>query len=125
MSQLFIHVPAPHPVRPLVKVCRLLVGGIFVSLVAWAAVSAEQLFKDAQKAERAGQTSRAYVLYAEAAAADPTNVSYWERAQALRPMASLLKDAERPANPLPADRIDRTLFGSIAEQDLDQARKPL
>ena len=69
MSQLFIHVPAPHPVRPLVKVCRLLVCGISASFVAWAAVSAEQLFKDAQKAERAGQTSRAYVLYAEAAAA--------------------------------------------------------
>jgi general secretion pathway protein D len=96
-----------------------------VSLLAWAAVSAEQLFKDAQKAERAGQTTRAYVLYAEAAAADPANFSYWERAQALRPMASLLKDAERPATPLPAERIDRTLFGSIADQDLDQARKPL
>ncbi len=90
-----------------------------------APVTAEQLFKDAQKAERAGQTTRAYVLYSEAAAADPTNVTYWERAQALRPMAMLLKDAERPANKLPSDKIDPTLFGSITERDLDQARRPL
>ena len=94
--------------------------------MAWAApVPAEQLFKDAQKAERAGQILRAYVLYAEAAAADPSNFTYWERAQALRPTASLLKDSEHPATALPADKIDRTLFGSIADQDADRARKPL
>ncbi len=107
------------------KVCRLLICGILAFCPAWAApVSAEQLFKDAQKAERAGQILRAYVLYAEAAAADPTNVDYWEKAQALRPIASLLKASE-PAAELPADQIDKTLFGSIPDKDLDQARKPL
>jgi general secretion pathway protein D len=91
--------------------------------MAWA-VTPEQLYKDAQKAERAGQLLRAYVLYSEAAAADPTNVDYWEHAQTLRPIASLLKDSEHPPA-LPADQIDRTLFGNIAEQDVDKARKPL
>jgi len=109
-----------------VKLYRLPVCWLFVCLMAHgAAITAEQLFKDAQKAERAGQTSRAYVLYSEAAAADPTNVTYWERSQALRPMAMLMKDAERPAKELPSDKIDSTLFGSIAGRDLDQARKPL
>ncbi len=42
--------------------------------MAWTApATAEQLFKDAQKAERAGQILRAYVLYSQAAAADPAN----------------------------------------------------
>jgi type II secretory pathway component GspD/PulD (secretin) len=35
-----------------------------------------------------------------------------------------LKDSEH-APALPDDQIDRTLFGNIAEQDLDKARKPL
>jgi general secretion pathway protein D len=108
-----------------VKVCRLLICAIFPLCAAWAGVTAEQLFKDAQKAERAGQILRAYVLYAEAAAADPTNVDYWEKAQALRPMASLLKDSEHPPTEISADKIDRTLFGDIAEQDVEKARKPL
>lgn len=89
------------------------------------AVSADQLFQQAQRAERAGQTVQAYLLYAQAAAADPSNLAYWERAQALRPMASLLKETQAPAPDLSGDKIDRTLFGSISDQELDQARKPL
>ena len=87
-------------------------------------IPAEQLFKDAKKAERAGQLVKAYLLYAEAAAADPTNVDYWEKVQTLRPIASLMKDTEHPPE-LPADKMDKTLFGSIPETELDQARKPL
>jgi hypothetical protein len=93
--------------------------------VAWAAVTAEQLYKDAQQAERAGQTARAYVLYAQAAAADPANLSYWERAQALRPIASLLKQTAPPDAGFSPDKIDPTLFGTITDHELDQARKPL
>jgi general secretion pathway protein D len=126
MCQLFIHARAAPVVRPRVKVCRLLICGILSLCVAWAAdpIPAEQLFKDAKKAERAGQLVKAYLLYAEAAAADPTNVDYWEKVQALRPIASLMKDSEHPPD-LPADKMDKTLFGSIPETDLDQARKPL
>ena len=88
----------------------------------WGAVSADQLFEQARKAEHAGQTVRAYLLYAQAAAADPSNVAYWERAQALRPMASLMKESEPAA---PSAPLDTTLFGSISDQELEQARKPL
>ena len=92
-----------------------------------AATPAEQLFQQAQKAERAGEVVKAYLLYAQAAAADPTNTGYWSHAQALRPAASLLEPS--PPKPLstdlPSDKIDRTLFGSIRAGDLEAARKPM
>lgn len=121
---MFIHAWNSPPVRSLVKAYRLLLG-IAVCSLACAGPSAEQLFKDAQKAERAGQIVHAYLLYSQAAAADPANFTYWERAQALRPMAALMKDAERPPNDLPADKIDKTLFGSVSDREIDQARQPL
>jgi general secretion pathway protein D len=111
-----------------VKFCRLLICAILVCLCALPAGSAdkaEQLFKAAQKAEHDGHITQAYVLYAQAAAADPNNFSYWQHAENLRPMASLMKDNERTPTGLPADQVDQTLFGSIADRDLDQARKPL
>ena len=103
---------------------RFLVWALAACSVAWAGPTAEQLFKDAQKAERAGETTRAYVLYAEAAAADPRNLTYWQRAQALRPVASLLKPAVPPQDS-PSEPMDPALFGRITEDDLAQARKPL
>jgi general secretion pathway protein D len=94
-----------------------------------AAPTAEQLFHQAQKAERDGQVVKAYLLYTEAAAADPTNIDYWSRAQALRPAASLMDPSPpKPADllvGLSSDKIDHTLFGRITEADLEQARKPL
>jgi len=86
--------------------------------------TAEQLFHEAQKAERAGEIVKAYLFYSEAAAADPTNITYWTRAQALRPAASLL-DPTPPKVEFPSDKIDRTLFGNITGADLEEARKPL
>ncbi len=37
----------------------------------------------------------------------------------------MLKDAQQPAAPLPADKVDSTLFGNIGEKDLDRSRTPL
>lgn len=105
-------------------VCRLFCV-LLVAILAGGADNAALLFQQAQKAERAGQITRAYLLYAEAAAADPKNLVYWERAQALRPMASLLKETQPLPKDLAPEKVDRTLFGSISDQDLDQARKPL
>jgi general secretion pathway protein D len=103
-----------------VVACCSLAG---LSLVA--ASQAEQLFHQAQKAERGGEIVKAYVLYAQAAAADPTNIDYWSHAQALRPAASLI-DPSPPKPPgFPSDKVDRTLFGTITEADLDETRKPL
>ena len=105
---------------------RLCVPAVCVVLIApllWSAPTAEQLYQEARQAERSGQTVRAYVLYAQAAAADPRNLVYWERAQALRPMASLLKQGSAPD--LSSEKIDGTVFGSITDEELEQARKPL
>ncbi len=100
--------------------CFMLACGLLA-----AASTAEQLFHQAQKAERDGELVKAYLLYAEAAAADPTNIDYWSRAQALRPAASLI-DATPPQAPVFAsDKIDRTLFGSITNAELEEARQPL
>ncbi len=90
-----------------------------------AASKAEQLFHQAQKAEHDGQIVKAYILYAEAAAADPTNLDYWSHAQTLRPTASLMEASPPKLPELPSDKIDRTLFGNISNADLEDARKPL
>ena len=91
----------------------------------YAASTAEQLFRQAQKAEHDGQIVKAYLLYAEAAAADPTNIDYWGRAQALRPAASLIEPSPPKVPDISSDRLDRTLFGSISNSELEQTRQPL
>jgi general secretion pathway protein D len=131
---------AAKSVNPLVKVCRNTGWRVsafcvfaclsFACIQIEASTPAEQLFQQAQKAERAGEVVKAYLLYAQAAAADPTNTGYWAHAQALRPAASLV-EASPPKYPLsnsadlPSDKIDRTLFGNIGEADLEAARKPM
>ena len=111
------------------KLCSSIVFRVLAWTLACAVLNAaspaEQLFHQAQKAERAGEIVKAYLLYAEAAAADPTNADYWSHAQALRPAASLV-DASPPKMPeLSSDKVDRTLFGTITDQELEEARKPL
>ncbi len=110
------------------KVCRsiaFLLITCCASTLLGAASTAEQLFHQAQKAEHDGEIVKAYVLYAEAAAADPTNIDYWSRAQALRPAASLIDPSPPKPPEFPSDKIDRTLFGNITEADLEETRKPL
>jgi len=120
-----LHARAPVAVNPLVKVRRSIV---FLLIACWplsAASQAEQLFHQAQKAEHDGEIVKAYVLYAQAAAADPTNIDYWSHAQALRPAASLIDPSPPQPPEFPSDKIDRTLFGTITNAELEEARKPL
>jgi general secretion pathway protein D len=123
-----MHAKPSNLVKRLVKFCRsigLAAGFVMIlGTLARAGATAEQLFDQAKKAEHDGQTVRAYILYAEAAAADPTNYSYWERAQALRPMATLLNTSEKLPNPSPSD-TDPTLFARISDAELAEARRPL
>jgi general secretion pathway protein D len=125
-----LHAGGTCHVNPLVKLCRGVVGrafacSVFVCLQLAAATPAEQLFHQAQKAEHDGEIVKAYLLYAEAAAADPTNISYWDHAQALRPAASLMEASPPKLAEFPSDKIDRTLFGHIGAADLEAARRPL
>ncbi len=120
---LVVNVPLAMSRRPRVfraVACCILAGGLL-----GAASTAEQLFHQAQKAEHDGEIVKAYVLYAEAAAADPTNIDYWSRAQALRPAASLMDPSPPKLPELASDKIDRTLFGTITPADLEEASKPL
>jgi general secretion pathway protein D len=98
--------------------------------------TAAQLFREAQKAEQAGQTVRAYLLYAQAAAKDPQNMTYWSRAQALRPIAVMAQPGIGPlggarqetveAKPASSSGIDPAIVGSISEWDIvDAKRHPL
>jgi len=95
------------------------------SLCLGAEQTAAQLFRDGQKAEQAGQTVRAYLLYAQAAAKDPTNVTYWTRAQALRPAASMAQPeigavlGAKSSEP----ETDPSLVGSISEWDIVEAKR--
>jgi general secretion pathway protein D len=121
----WMHARGGAPVNPLVSVCRSVVFLLIACLALGAASTAEQLFHQAQKAEHDGEVVKAYLLYAEAAAADPTNIDYWSHAQALRPAASLMDASPAVAPAFASDKIDRTLFGNITNADLEEARKPL
>ena len=99
---------------------------ILAPALVWAASQAELLFQQGQKAEHAGDLGRAYVLYTQAAVADPGNLKYWSRAQALRPVAGLLEVSEaKRGDDLAPQKVDPTLFGHISDRDLEEARRPL
>ena len=95
--------------------------------MALAAESPEQLYRDGRKAERAGELVRAYLLYSEAAAADPQNSTYWSHAMALRPVASLqASNAITVAETgLAQPRLNPDITGSITDRELEDSRKPL
>lgn len=78
------------------------VSAFAVALFCVPAVSsdfAESLFKAAEKAERAGDTLHAYLLYSRAAAADPHNAAYAAKKTALRGIATLSAREEPGADP--------------------------
>ena len=105
---------------------RCLIAWLLSAVLAWSASTAEQLFLQGQKAERAGDPAKAYTLYLQAAAAEPDNLKYWSRVQALRPVASLLDVKEANAGGgLSPQKLDSTLFGHISDREIDEARKPL
>lgn len=71
---------------------------VAVSLAAAGVPSARDLAREADKAESEGDVVRAYLLYSQAAAADPDRPEYWARSQALRTRAAL-KAKPRPLPP--------------------------
>ena len=120
-----MHATLKKHVKSLVKLRGFLVGLILLATVARAATDAERLFEKAQKAERSGQVVNAYVLYSEAAAADPNNLKYWQRAQALRPAATMMSVSQPKLSTTDPIPLDSSLFGRISDQELREARKPL
>jgi len=93
--------------------------------------TADQLFAQGRKAEKAGHMAQAYLLYSEAAALDPKNLTYWQRSQAVRSRAALESRPSPPsqasAAPLPEEEslLAQNRFEPPTPQDLADARKPL
>lgn len=85
--------------------------------------SAQNLFKQGRKFEKAGNLAQAYVLYAQAAAADPSRADYWQRAQALRTKAA----TEANVMPAPAAAAAAQASESLppaSRAEIDEARRP-
>ena len=71
--------------------------------------------------------ARAYLLYAQAAALEPSNQFYWLKSQALRTRAALeAKPLPKPGEPLPPDSAEPPAsIPAATPQELAEARKPL
>ena len=91
--------------------------------------SAWELYEQGRAAEKAGHMAQAYLYYAEAAAKDPRNKTYWDRTQAVQTRAAL----EAKPKPIPhvAD-LDKQLgeepdfhFDKPTPEDLAAAKEPL
>lgn len=88
---------------------------------------AESLFKAGQKAEKAGDTLHAYLLYARAAVLDPANVTYASRTAALRAIATLSARSELGPDPAAPDDSAEPAepVASATPRDLLDAREAL
>jgi Flp pilus assembly secretin CpaC len=96
--------------------------------------SASSLAKRARKAEKAGDVVKAYLLYAEAAAADPKNHSYWVRSQALQTramrasntMPSSLTELPPPEEKKEERKRPEFIVGTnITREEVEESRRPL
>jgi Flp pilus assembly secretin CpaC len=96
--------------------------------------SASKLFKLGRKSEKKGDFVQAYLLYAQAAAADPNNSMYWQRSQALQRKATLAANvmpntpgvisgiaAESAAAAALEDPVD---MPSATGVEIEEARRP-
>ncbi len=114
------------------------VFGVFVCLLLAAGLApggegeARQRFKQAQKAERAGDLVRAYKLYTEAVALDPTNTSYWVRSRMLQTKALELSRSKlrglgmmRLSEPAAETEPGSPPSAAITSAELAEARRPL
>jgi general secretion pathway protein D len=89
--------------------------------------SARQLYKEARKLEKKQEFARAYLLYAQAAAKDPSHEEYWVRAQALRTRAATAANVMpvlSAATPQPPalDTPNKAL--AATPQEVEEARRP-
>jgi general secretion pathway protein D len=87
--------------------------------------SAGELYVRAKQAERNGEFAKAYLYYAQAAAAAPGQREYWSLAQSLQTKAL----SESPPAPKPAGTPeaggDAALPDIISEAEIREARRPL
>ena len=92
--------------------------------------SAWELYEKGRDAEKAGHMAEAYLMYAEAAAKDPHNKTYWERTQAIQSRAAM-ESRPQPKIPTVAE-LGQELseppefhFEKPSAEDLAAANEPL
>jgi general secretion pathway protein D len=92
--------------------------------------SAWELYEKGRAAEKAGHMAEAYLMYAEAAAKEPRNKTYWERTQAVQSRAAMQSRPE-PKIPAIADLAKELseppdlYFDKPSAEDLAAANEPL
>jgi len=119
--------------QPFVRIFPILLV-LAMATGAWAS-EASELYKEGRKAEKAGHVARAYLLYSEAAALEPSNKVYWSRTLALQSRAAMeskvmpqavTAEAVAPGiDPAPEPEADAPQLAPPTPQDLAEARKPL
>ncbi|MBI3682712.1 MAG: hypothetical protein HY235_20245 [Acidobacteria bacterium] len=111
------------------RIALLALLGLSAGGVCGLAEAAGSLAKQARKAEQSGDSLKAYLLYSQAAAADPKHSEHWVRAQALRTRA-LRQSKSLPASLTVAqdsvsDAGPSGFSLSITREEMDEARRPL
>lgn len=92
--------------------------------------AAWELYERGRDAEKAGHMAQAYLFYAEAAAKDPRNKTYWQRTQAVQSRAAM---EAKPQPKIPTvSELDKELsqepdfhFDPPSAEDLAAANEPL
>ena len=107
----------------MVRFIRFLAVAVFCAAVSRGADFAETLFKAGERAEKMGDTLQAYLLYARAAALDPTKVAYATRKAALQAKAELT--AQVKLDPDPLDAAPKPPPDSLTGEDLIDGREAL
>jgi len=111
-------------VRVLTLLVSLMAGLLSTGLAATG--DAAKVYEEGQQAERSGRMARAYLLYSQAAALEPTNQMYWLKSQAVQSRAALESPPKVPAKVTESDPVaaDSTAFDKLSPKDRSAARIP-
>lgn len=108
------------------RILALLVSLLAVLPLAAATSEAAKIYEEGRKAERAGHMTRAYLLYSQAAALDPTNQFYWLKSQAVQSRAALESPPKLQHSGAKAAAVadPSAAFDELSPKDKAAARRP-
>lgn len=101
----------------MVKFLRMMACCLCAAAVCAGSDLSERLFKAGERAERAGDSVHAYLLYTRAAELEPANPTYAARKAALRAVAQMSSEARLGPDPASDPSLDAT-----PDDDLDPER---
>lgn len=113
------------PRHPFVRQLVLLMAALSLAVPLAAADNAAKIFAQAQKEERAGRMTQAYLLYSQAAALEPENQFYWMKCMAVQARAALESPPKAPASASKSGTGDlASPFDAMDASDRAAVRKP-